>query len=1156
MLLPPDRLHNFVRSFYTWDTNSLGSANPRILADKFPFNGFLAFSEIIGLSIENADMIYFYLMFTSAGLSMYFLTTTAVGKEHRHLAGVISALFYMFNPYFAIHLIPQLWVYIIFLPLVLGLYIKGLNEKRGLKYIFFMSLVWVLTSASDYVNPKFAIFSWAPLFLYLVFHIIVNWNKSEISRSFIFTGKLMVVWTALNSYWLLPTILTFKEVLSATSLAYTTIGASRLSDFIVGSCSFVGAVRLLGYCGFLSGFKGFPYFYWAPTYGTALFIAIGFLIPILAFACFLHKPRDKHVLFFCLVTIGGLLAMTGAKAPFGELNMYLVTHIPLLVDVVSAPYQVGGMYVVLGYAFLLGLALSSFYKSNWKRKLISSIRKERVIKGTVIGLILFLVVGIYAYPLWTGDVIYQGNEILGSSRFNIPTYYYDARAWLSTQQEDFNIFQMPYSILGYAAYTWKPNGFSGPDPTEGILNKPVVSSLSGGGIGAQVARYFASNFTDYVAKLLALMNVKYVLFHRDANWKFLEGNSWYISIAPEDFQSIMKSQKGFHLEASFGELDFYRNDYWKPMYIIAASHNILIDSGLSGLMQTTKRGDFNPGESVLLLSDQLNAQQLSSLPIDLILIQNQTFDSYSMLTDTMHYERIVYVLSPQPLITARYYSEWKGVISTSGQGDPYMLVFQSSTDCPYISSFPMNFTNWNSYNSTLIYITTASSPVLINSISANGKQIGADAWWETGTSWVTGWPIMIPPNQLAIIQVNQQTSNITLQTDSGTITLPVKDGWTNPPPIGASSETSTMIFTPTLGNYLLAVKVATGYGYGNLSTKIDDQTFSIDTHSQEQGPVFIYKYIGPITLTAGYHTISTSGQNTSIPVYDGLTNPINWTSTFTNQNYAARYYPEWKAVVRTDGSEPWDTLSFPAIDQSPYTFPPQSATGWNAYNSTLVYLTADDTPLRIDEILTDGNTTSDIIGVWWETGWMGMATKPVTFPIIIPPNQKAIIQINHKADTVTLKTNPPPIENMLFYSLKNGETFADANNLLSPNQTGNTSITYEKINPTKYTVHVNASSPFYLVFSESYHNDWVAYIDGQPIPDEYHFTANGFANGWYINKTGTFTITLEFWPQKLFYAGSAISVTTLILCTLYVSKDKIKTIYRKYIKHKQVSKVD
>ena len=59
--------------------------------------------------------------------------------------------------------------------------------------------------------------------------------------------------------------------------------------------------------------------------------------------------------------------------------------------------------------------------------------------------------------------------------------------------------------------------------------------------------------------------------------------------------------------------------------------------------------------------------------------------------------------------------------------------------------------------------------------------------------------------------------------------------------------------------------------------------------------------------------------------------------------------------------------------------------------------------------------------------------------------------------------------------------------------------------------------------------------------------ANGYTNAWYINETGTYTITLEFWPQKLFYIGSTISITTLIICVLYISKNKIKTIYKRYI---------
>ena len=316
-LFPPDRWENFIRCFYVWDTKILGSASPRILAGTIPFNGFLVVSEIAGLSLVSAEKLWFYLMFTSAGLSMYYLTTSVVGGRLRRLAGVTSALFYMLNPYVAINVVPQLWMYIIFLPLILGLYIKGLDKRREFKYIFLICVVWTLTCTSGYVNPKFAIFNWAPLFLYLVFHMLANRNKNETIRSLHFTGILVALWSALNAYWILPVAFSLEETIAAPLEVYATIGRTRLVDYALNSAPLLEAMRLLGLWGLHSSYKGFPYSYWAPAYDTPIFIAIGFLIPLLAFASMLHKPRDKHVLFFGLITITGLFLMSGAHSPFG-----------------------------------------------------------------------------------------------------------------------------------------------------------------------------------------------------------------------------------------------------------------------------------------------------------------------------------------------------------------------------------------------------------------------------------------------------------------------------------------------------------------------------------------------------------------------------------------------------------------------------------------------------------------------------------------------------------------------------------------------------------------------------------------------------------------------------------------------------------------------
>jgi hypothetical protein len=109
-------------------------------------------------------------------------------------------------------------------------------------------------------------------------------------------------------------------------------------------------------------------------------------------------------------------------------------------------------------------------------------------------------------------------------------------------------------------------------------------------------------------------------------------------------------------------------------------------------------------------------------------------------------------------------------------------------------------------------------------------------------------------------------------------------------------------------------------------------------------------------------------------------------------------------------------------------------------------------------------------------------------------------------------------------------------------------VTYVKVNPTKYIVSVEASRPFYLVLSQSYHTYWRAYVNDVQVPEEYHFVANGYANAWYINKSGSYEVVLEFWPQKLFYAGVFASLITVVLCVLYLSKSQVKDFYFRYLK--------
>jgi hypothetical protein len=133
-------------------------------------------------------------------------------------------------------------------------------------------------------------------------------------------------------------------------------------------------------------------------------------------------------------------------------------------------------------------------------------------------------------------------------------------------------------------------------------------------------------------------------------------------------------------------------------------------------------------------------------------------------------------------------------------------------------------------------------------------------------------------------------------------------------------------------------------------------------------------------------------------------------------------------------------------------------------------------------------------------------------------------------------------------------------------------ISFDKINPTRYQVHVeNSAAPFFLVFSEGFHTEWKAFVtddSGQSarlapggnarpwyvqsallsalfgggkqeeIPE--HYRVNGYANGWYMTRSGTFDVVIEFLPQRLYEVGLILSLTALFAGSIYVGLSALR----------------
>jgi hypothetical protein len=115
-------------------------------------------------------------------------------------------------------------------------------------------------------------------------------------------------------------------------------------------------------------------------------------------------------------------------------------------------------------------------------------------------------------------------------------------------------------------------------------------------------------------------------------------------------------------------------------------------------------------------------------------------------------------------------------------------------------------------------------------------------------------------------------------------------------------------------------------------------------------------------------------------------------------------------------------------------------------------------------------------------------------------------------------------------------------------------VTYEEVNSGKYVVHVeNSDEPFVLVFSEAYHPLWKAYIDDKEVSS---IPVYSIVNGFYVTKTGSFTVTIYFTGQT--YADIGLQISTIsifIVLTIILIPSKHLEKFGKKIKEKIQRKI-
>lgn len=555
-----DRLKYFHLTQYIWDdTISIGYTAPVQHAGLFVYGLYGAFSELLGLSVEFFEKSFFYIWFASSGISMYYLTYVLGIKR---LGRIAASLFYMMNPIslaimwkVSIGFFPPPYAYA---PLILGMYIHGLEKQKDFRFIFPSLVIYSIIAAYSYLWPVVVGLHWAPIALYFLYYLLINKEPEKRKSAIKYTSLFLGIWLLLNLYWIAPIGYTVADQFSSATHRDDLGYISDYETFKLNSVTLLGGLRLTGLWSIGGEYLGDPYYAWAENYFTAPFILITFLIPMFAFISFFGNDRKikQNAAFFATLALASLFLGKGPLPPLESLNIAVYRNIPWVALAFRMGFIAFSFILAVAYSVLVGLGIPVFYEF-----IVNKIGKRTAVGALAITFILLF--GVLAYPFWTGDVIQPRGKYMPGERIKVPDYYYQMKDWISQEDGDFRIFSLPTSKNYNAIYSWEDTGetmgYAGADIIRWFSSKPVIYANFGSLYtlaGKEIETPYYSG--DIFTKIMGVLGVKYILLHEDFNYYAVKDHSWWYKQDLQSLKTFLSNQSGVNYSKTIGKLDFYR----------------------------------------------------------------------------------------------------------------------------------------------------------------------------------------------------------------------------------------------------------------------------------------------------------------------------------------------------------------------------------------------------------------------------------------------------------------------------------------------------------------------------------------------------------------------------------------------------------------------
>lgn len=1107
---------------HVWTPISLGFYQTPV--GSIPFFSYGLFFELLGLPGFAVQAIVFFTLNFLMLFNSYLLFTflfRGINNFKKNTAYLFGSFFYLLNFISLVSVWNRMqYPFILFyvsLPLILYLYFKGIEQKKYI-YSVYLGLLLIPFSMAFIAVPFMELF-WGILGLYTFFIIVIKRNKQVTFFAITFLLLSGLIWLFLNSWWFLQ-YFQFVLKLALSNTVYSTSGNAdtlKILSGLQGNLSYI--FRLMNRDIFIKMES-----VWGSYYFTPVFILISYIIPLLAFFPIFIKKKPVFIHFFMLVALIVIFLTKGSAGPFGNIFLFLFTHVKFL-EVFRGAFEKFGLVLPVAYAPLIVFSILSII--SWTKERINP--KKLYIGLIVLFICIFVIL---EFPFWNGWIftyyIPHANEINTGDYIKVPNFYKDANNYLNNDPTDFRTILLPIENDS-VTYNWNGHGYTGLDYTNGLFAKSFVSLSFGVENLDSVINQFqdiVSNAPQFFTTAMNMVNAKYLMIRKDIDYKYRA------TMNPDKEQQLIDKSNIPNLifDKQFGKLFFYKNTNYQSKTYAA---NNLYGSDQNGLwrdifdLTNFKTNDIILDKGIGQKQDKFIEKSISSsliYPDSTINFSDYPVAHYA---DGLHLMPLYYRFLPGNKLYQLVLLKDKLQIFLSEDQQSKFFALLNLT-AKRLGEFHRLVLDKNIFNAKLAQHEYALSLNEFKMFVSSNRLV-----LRTNIQYVRY--VMAAEkavlNHLLNTNENSDIDILVSREESDLQNISIAIGLLPHYSSLFKSTEKTIVYSYNLENdhtYKLELRyddLSKWYDVdlSSMQIQVNDKLFTISPTLKNGflnfGNFTLKKGINEIQIAipqAKNLTLDTQGEVKTI----AGTNKI---ITMTNFDRLAQYKMNFEYKVNRP--------------------------------SDLIVRTNSD----IDYIANNKRDTSGSLGLdsygarnWthftfpfqFNRGSSSVSLSFLVYPIKTCPNNDGTIPLyfNHCVEKKNTQTIDFRYRNLSVEREFNNQLLLVRKNA-NPLVLGKPAVTYREVNPAKYEVTIkNATKPFILVFSENFDPGWRAQFinTGTMVSSDNHFLADSYANAWYITKKGSYKIILSYASEDLYSIGKVISAVSIFIGVVFIFYFKCK----------------